>query len=282
MTMPGDPATRSGVPAARARARYAPGSAANDPASGQALGALLRQLRTERGMGTPRLAERAGVARSTIQRLERGQIRPRPSTLAWIAGALDPDRRDEIRGRLADAAGDGIAADADGWLRYRAGRVSKRHQAGLVPLPAGWERRIRLFAASEAMWQASMALAGRLVAVMGKPSASTADLDLMLLSMALLDESRLLARDAGGIVRGTPARRRRGGPADVSPYPPEAGDLRATWRWLWQWQCREGRLRPRSARERAIAETGARERRHVAENPAPPAVTADDVAIRKA
>jgi transcriptional regulator with XRE-family HTH domain len=281
MTMPGDPATGSGVTAARARARYAPGSAANDAASGQALGALLRQLRTERGMGTPRLAERAGVARSTIQRLERGQIRPRPSTLAWIAGALDPDRREEIRGRLVAAAGDGIAADADGWIRYRAGRMNKRYRAGLVPLPAGWERRIRLFAASEAMRQASMALAGRLVAVMGKPSVSAADLDLMLLSMAFLDESRLLARDAGGIVHGTPPWRRRGGPADVSPYPPGTGDLRATWRWLWEWQCREGHLRPRSARERAIAETGARERRHVAENPAPPAIVAEEIAIKE-
>jgi hypothetical protein len=118
------------------------------------------------------------------------------------------------------------------------------------------------------MWQAAMELADLAAAALGKPGSRSGEL--LDLSDALQAESELLFTDAGGSIwKATPLRRYRGDPPDVSPYPPSLGDLRAVRRWLWEWQVREGRLRPRSARERAIAETGARERRKVSETAAP-------------
>jgi transcriptional regulator with XRE-family HTH domain len=60
------------------------------------------------------LARRALVARSTIQRLEKGQLRPRPSLLAWVAYALDPDHAKVIRPALVEAAGGADALAEDG------------------------------------------------------------------------------------------------------------------------------------------------------------------------
>jgi len=101
-------------------------------------------------------------------------------------------------------------------------------------------------------------------------------LDLLDLPDVLQTESRLLEEDVGRLWLGTPTHRHRGDPTDVSPYAPPLGDLQAVWRWLWEWQCREGRLRPRSPRECAIAATGERDR------DAPPlqVVRAEDIAIR--
>jgi transcriptional regulator with XRE-family HTH domain len=279
MTMPGDPATRSGVTAARARARYAPTSAANGRNSGQTLAALLRQFRGDSGLSTRRLAEGARVARSTIQRLERGQLRPRWSTLARIADALDPGRREEILRQLAGAAGERIAADVEGWSRYQGRRAGQALRAGRLPLPAAWEREIRLSAASEAMFAASLRLTDLAASATGEPARFH---DLLDLHDALQAEYDLLGKAAGSIWEVPPPRRHRGDPPDVSPCPPTLDDLGAVWQWLREWQVREGRRPPRSARERAIAETGARERRHVAENPAPSAVKAEDIALREA
>ena len=248
----------------RARPRYAPVSARDVAAGSKALAALLRQLRTERGLGTQRLAEGACVARSTVQRLERGQLRPRPSTLARIAGALDPDRRAEIRDQLVAAAGESIAVDSPGWSRYAAARVGEALGEGRIPFPAAQARAVRLSVASEAMFAMSMRLNDAAVAATGARF-----WEMVKLHDALSAESERLREDAGGIWRAVPPRRHRGDPPDVSPFPPPLDDLPAVWRWLWEWQVREGRLRPRSARERAIAATGERERLKVRD--APPA-----------
>lgn len=48
----------------------------------------LRELREDRLMTQAELAERAGVTKLTISRLERGAHRPRFSTTKKLAGAL--------------------------------------------------------------------------------------------------------------------------------------------------------------------------------------------------
>lgn len=253
----------------RARVRCAPGSAAPRRSDGQTLGELLRQLRTEHGLSTRRLAERAGVARSTIQRLERGEIRPRPSTLGWVAGAIDPDRRKEIRDQLVAAAGDELAAHSEAWSRRQVHRVNQRLQQGLVPRPVAWDRQMRLTAASDAMLNVAMVLTDKAAAMLDRPGAERLVDELINLTGQLRAESERLAKVAGVRFPGTPMRRWRGDPVDVSPYPPPLSDLRVVWRWLWAWQVREGLIRPRSARERAIAATGERERQAVRDAPEP-------------
>ena len=236
-------------------------------AGGQALAVLLQRLRAESGLSTRRLAERAVVARSTVQRLERGQIRPRPSTLGLIASALDPDRRAEILGQLVDAAGEHIAPNNEAWSRYKGRRVRRASRAGRVPLPSALERAVRLSAACEAMWAVARSLSDRAAGVVDEPG--NLFRDCVDLGAALREESDLLKREVGTLVGGTVPPRRRGDPVDVSPHPPPAGNLPAVRRWLWEWRVREGRLQPRSARERAIAETGARERQKVKGSPSP-------------
>lgn len=242
-------------------------------ADGQALAVLLQRLRAESGLSTRRLAERAVVARTTVQRLERGQIRPRPSTLGLLAAALDPDRRAEILGQLVDAAGEHVAPDNEAWSRYKGRRVRKASRAGRVPLPSALERAVRLSAACEAMWAVARSLSDRAAGVVDEPG--NLFLDCVNLGAALREESDLLKREVGTLVRGTvPPPRRRGDPVDVSPHPPAAGNLPAVRRWLREWRVREGRLQPRSARERAIAATGERERQKVSETAGPrPAAT---------
>jgi len=254
-----DSQSHGALNAGRARAPYAPGTTGTVPA----LGDLIRRFRAEYGLSTRRLAERAAVARSTVQRLERGRLRPRPSTLGHLAGAIDPDRRAEISGLFLAAAGDDVAKDNDAWSSYQLRRLNAGLRAGEVPLPAAWDRQLRLGIAGNSMWDVSSALLDLASRVMDD---SPRFYRLLRLSDALRAESRLLEKDAGGILRGAaPLRRWKGDPADASLCAPPMGGLRGVWRWLWEWQCREGRLRPRSARERAVAETGARERRRIAE-----------------
>lgn len=93
------------------------------------LGALLRQLRAEYNVGTRPLSRRSTVARSTIQRLEAGQRRPRRSVLAAIAYGLDPDRADELTAALCDAAGDSLRDDTAGGLRRRERRLADARRA---------------------------------------------------------------------------------------------------------------------------------------------------------
>ncbi len=54
-----------------------------------AVGTTIRQLREERGLSVERLAARAGLTRSTIDRVETGAASPRLVTLTAIADALE-------------------------------------------------------------------------------------------------------------------------------------------------------------------------------------------------
>ena len=60
-------------------------------------GMRLRELRERRVLSQGQLAERAGVGRNTINRLEGGRLKARPSTLQKIAGALGVDPEELVR-----------------------------------------------------------------------------------------------------------------------------------------------------------------------------------------
>jgi transcriptional regulator with XRE-family HTH domain len=61
----------------------------------------------------------AGCAPSTISRLERGLVRPRPSMLAAIAEVPSPDDPDGLAAALCAAAGPSWRPDAAGGVRAR-------------------------------------------------------------------------------------------------------------------------------------------------------------------
>ena len=62
-----------------------------DPA-GRTIGEIIRLYRGRRGMTQEQLAEKAGIAPTSVVRLENAEIeRPRISTLTKIAGALEID-----------------------------------------------------------------------------------------------------------------------------------------------------------------------------------------------
>jgi transcriptional regulator with XRE-family HTH domain len=126
----------------------------DQPAGVAAVAALARSLRLEAGLSTRLLAARSGLARSTITRLEAGQLRPRRSMLAVLAVGLDPGRPRELLDQLAAAAAGDMAEDTPGWRRYRRRRVGRALRSGALPLPAEVARRIRMHrAADEALRQ---------------------------------------------------------------------------------------------------------------------------------
>src|SRR5208282_3639525 len=90
-----------------------------------ATGQLLRELRLAAGLSERALARRSAVARSTVTRLEHGQIRPRRSLLSALAVGIDPDRTRELREQMVATAGDDIAPESDGWRRYRKHRLDR-------------------------------------------------------------------------------------------------------------------------------------------------------------
>jgi transcriptional regulator with XRE-family HTH domain len=67
------------------------------PNARRTLGARIRDRRLHRNLTQEQLAERAGVDRSTIQRIERGLNDPRHSHLLRIANALDVPLADLVR-----------------------------------------------------------------------------------------------------------------------------------------------------------------------------------------
>lgn len=102
------------------------------------LGAVLRAARAEAGMSQWVLACRAGVARSTVERLEGGVLRPTPSMLAGLVLGLGrrfpPVRVDgaaevALLGRLLDAAGPSVVVDTLGGLQRRERRVREAEVA---------------------------------------------------------------------------------------------------------------------------------------------------------
>src|SRR5262249_10704654 len=80
---------------------------------------LLRRHRDACGMSQARLAERAGLNEETVRELERGEKRPRRSTVTLLADALalSEGQRQAFR----EAAAGGAAGGAGGLLRPRGG-----------------------------------------------------------------------------------------------------------------------------------------------------------------
>jgi transcriptional regulator with XRE-family HTH domain len=56
----------------------------------------LRTIRKAHGLSLAEVAEKSGVAKSTLSRLERGLHRPRADTLAKIAKALGLSELDDL------------------------------------------------------------------------------------------------------------------------------------------------------------------------------------------
>jgi DNA-binding XRE family transcriptional regulator len=81
------------VPGLVRESATSPGAAGRSRTNGPGLLAVaVRELRTERGLSVSALARRPAIDRRTIQRLVRGQLRPRPSLLWAIAYGADPDQ----------------------------------------------------------------------------------------------------------------------------------------------------------------------------------------------
>jgi transcriptional regulator with XRE-family HTH domain len=164
-----------------------------DPEALVRLGALVRLLRLERSMTVTELARRSLCARSTVQRLERGQLRPRRSLLAYVAYGLDSDNDKLIREALITMAGGVDALAEDGrWGRVRARRANKALIAGKMPLPSDLLRRISLHRQASACWRQA-------TAILARPGAldDTASLDV---ALALMDRSKELRALAGGSI----------------------------------------------------------------------------------
>lgn len=53
------------------------------------IGERVRQVRTDRGLSQPQLAELAGTTETTLSRIENGRVSPTLDTLINIARALD-------------------------------------------------------------------------------------------------------------------------------------------------------------------------------------------------
>jgi len=62
------------------------------------IGKNLRRLREERLLTQAELAERAGIALSSLVRVENDQVDPRFTTIRKLARALDVDHRELTKG----------------------------------------------------------------------------------------------------------------------------------------------------------------------------------------
>lgn len=155
----------------------------------EAAGELVRTMRTAAGLSERALATRSAVARSTVTRLEHGQLRPRRTLLSAIAVGIDPDRPKELIAQLVAAAGNDIAPESDGWRRYRRRRMERGMLRGDVPLPTKVAAGIRLHRAADAAWQAG-------TAILHRPGALD-DADALDEALRLMDESRTLRNRAG-------------------------------------------------------------------------------------
>jgi transcriptional regulator with XRE-family HTH domain len=153
------------------------------------VGAVLRAARLDRGWGTRRLAAAIGCARSTVQRLEAGQLRPRRCTLAYLASALAPDDPVPLRTRLIEAAGELLRPDTAGAIRQRQRRANAALLAGRMPLPTELARRLQLHRAASASWWR----ATRLIDMPG----ALDDPDQLAEALQLFEQARQLRAQAG-------------------------------------------------------------------------------------
>jgi len=62
------------------------------------IGERLRQLREERALRQDELAERAGVGKNTVNRLEKNHTEPHMTTIRKLAQALEVDPAELVRG----------------------------------------------------------------------------------------------------------------------------------------------------------------------------------------
>ena len=179
------------APETASRARVMRGqNPGNGASAGQtAVGHLARELRLAAGLSERALARRSAVARSTVTRLEHGQIRPRRSLLSALAVGIDPDRQKELREQLVAAADGDIAPESDGWRRYRRRRLERGILAGRVPMPSKVADGIRFHRDADAAWQAGMAILHRPGALDDARALDEAN--------RLLAESRVLRDQAG-------------------------------------------------------------------------------------
>jgi len=62
------------------------------------IGERLRQLREERALRQDELAERAGIGKNTVNRLEKNHTEPHMTTIRKLARALQVDPAELVRG----------------------------------------------------------------------------------------------------------------------------------------------------------------------------------------
>lgn len=62
------------------------------------IGERLRQLREERALRQDELAERAGIGKNTVNRLEKNHTEPHMTTIRKLAQALEVDPAELVRG----------------------------------------------------------------------------------------------------------------------------------------------------------------------------------------
>jgi transcriptional regulator with XRE-family HTH domain len=99
------------------------------------VGAMLHELRKRADMSVRDVEIRSGVTRSTVSRLEHGQRRPRRSTLAWIAWALDAERVVPLTRQLCESAGLSLIAESP-WSERTHKRHALRNLGAGLPVPA--------------------------------------------------------------------------------------------------------------------------------------------------
>lgn len=156
------------------------------------LGELLRRERRAAGWSTRGLARAVGCARSTIRRLQAGQLRPRESLLRCIASVIAVDDPKPLAAKLIDAAGTSIRPDTDGTSRQRSKRANAALLAGHKPLPTDLARSLALHRRADAAWFRASAL-------IDKPGALD-DVDVLDEIIRLHAEVRQLREQAGPAV----------------------------------------------------------------------------------
>ena len=67
------------------------------------IGRNLKRVREDRLLTQAELAEAAGIAQSSLVRIENDQVEPRFSTIRKLAAALDVDHRELTKGGGGDA-----------------------------------------------------------------------------------------------------------------------------------------------------------------------------------
>ncbi|MBN1945749.1 MAG: helix-turn-helix transcriptional regulator [Bradymonadales bacterium] len=111
-----------------------------------ALGKLVAEIRSSKGLTQQELADRLGVAQSTISRIEKGQVTPNAYLLRQIASALgmevgDLSRMvDEVLERSSRAArGAGLSSADPGvpWWKIAVGVAGFSGVLGLVAYAVG-------------------------------------------------------------------------------------------------------------------------------------------------